>query len=86
MKGMKEMKELIGHVTSNSNKVKIIEILHRKESNSKAISKSMRVPDRVVKGLLDELVEDGIVEANEGIYKLTDLGKQIFGEVKGIRG
>jgi predicted transcriptional regulator len=80
------MKELIGHVTSNSNKVKIIEILNRKESDPKTISKYMRTPDRVVKGLLDELEKDGIVEATENIYRLTDLGKQIFGEVKGIRG
>ncbi|MBO8182589.1 MAG: hypothetical protein H0Z28_07325 [Archaeoglobus sp.] len=82
---MVELKELIGHVTSNSNKVKIIEILHRKQSNPKNISKNMRVPERVVKGLLDELAADGIVEEHESEFKLTDLGKQIFAEVKGIR-
>ena len=82
---MVEIKELVGHVTSNSNKVKIIEILHRKQSNPKTISKNMRMPERVVKGLLDELIADGIVEESEGNFRLTDLGKQIFGEVKGIK-
>ena len=82
---MVELKELIGHVAANSNKVKIIEILHRKPSNPEALSKNMRVPARVVRSLLDELTADGIVEEDEGGYKLTDLGKQIFGEVKGIR-
>jgi predicted transcriptional regulator len=82
---MVELKELVGHVAANSNKVKILETLHRKQSNAKMVSKNIRLPERVVRGLLDELAADGIVEEDEGRYRLTALGNQIFGEVKGIR-
>jgi predicted transcriptional regulator len=81
---MAEFKEVFGHVTSNRNKLKIIEILHRRRSSPKGISKSMRVPERVVKSLLEELLADGVVERDAETYGLTELGIQIFGEIKGL--
>jgi predicted transcriptional regulator len=81
---MVDFKEAFGHITSNSNKLKIVEILHKRANSPKGISKNMRVPERVVKGLLEELLADGVVEKDAETYKLTELGNQIFGEIKGL--
>ena len=66
----------IGSLASNSNKLKIMNLLMKKELTKEKIAKSTRMPGNLVSGILDELVRDGFVEEKEGVYSATEEGKK----------
>ncbi len=78
-------KDLVGHITSNPNKIKVLEILKRKEGvNEKTVSKFTRIPVAMLKGTIEELKKDGIIEErDEGLY-LTELGIEVLTSLKAI--
>jgi predicted transcriptional regulator len=80
------MKEhLMGHITSNPNKIKILEILKSKEeADEKTISKFARIPEKMLVGAIEDLKKDGIIAEKEGKLHLTALGFEILATLKGI--
>jgi predicted transcriptional regulator len=76
---------LIGHITSNPNKIKVLEILKRKEgADEKVVSKFTRIPVAMLKKTIDELKNDGVIEERDGGLYLTDLGAEVLTSLKGI--
>jgi predicted transcriptional regulator len=78
------MRELIGRITSNPNKIKVLEIIKRAEVDEKTISKFTRVPEKVLRKVIEELKSDGIIEEKNEELCLTELGHKILAGVKGI--
>jgi predicted transcriptional regulator len=65
--------------------MKIIEILKKKPSDTRYISKHTRIPESVVSGLIKELVEDEIVSKSEDVLSLTEKGEEVYSQIKGMR-
>lgn len=79
------MGELEGHITSNPNKVKILEVLHRKkEADLKAIAKSTRVPEKILTTVVGELKEDEVIQETRDKLTLTDKGTKILSDIRSI--
>lgn len=82
------MGELEGHITSNPNKVKVLEVLNRKkEANLKAIAKSTRIPEKILITVVEDLKKDEVVqETGETGDKLTltEKGTKILGDIRSI--
>ncbi|HDD36492.1 MAG: Rrf2 family transcriptional regulator [Archaeoglobaceae archaeon] len=78
------MEKLVGHLTSNPNKLRIVDLLKSKEVNEETIAKSTRIPTKMLKKLLEELKDDGIIEEKDGVYKLTELGFSVVKDLKGV--
>lgn len=82
------MGELEGHITSNPNKVKVLEVLNRKkEANLKAIAKSTRIPEKILVTVVVDLKKDEVVqETGETGDKLTltEKGTKILGDIRSI--
>ncbi|RLI79969.1 hypothetical protein DRP05_01955 [Archaeoglobales archaeon] len=78
------MEKLVGHLTSNPNKIRIVDLLKSKEVSKESIAKSTRIPLKMLERLLNELKKDGIIEEEEGIYKLTELGFDVIKDLKGV--
>ncbi|HID43292.1 MAG TPA: hypothetical protein EYP30_05870 [Archaeoglobaceae archaeon] len=77
--------ELVGHLTSNPNKIKILEVLKsRKEAEMRTISKFSRIPEKILDVVVNELKNDKIVEEIEGKFRLTDKGLELFKKIKSI--
>ena len=71
-----------GAEASNPNKLRILNVLMKKELSAKAISKSVRMPEVAVTSLINELVRDGFVEEIEGVYRITEDGKKALRELR----
>ncbi|MBO8179632.1 MAG: hypothetical protein H0Z19_04015 [Archaeoglobus sp.] len=71
-----------GSLASNPNKLKIMNLLIKRELTKEKIVKSTRMPGNLVNGLLDELVKDGFVEEKEGVYSATEEGKKALKSLK----
>ncbi|MFP3910220.1 MAG: hypothetical protein ACLFVI_08345 [Archaeoglobaceae archaeon] len=82
------MGELEGHITSNPNKVKILEVLNRKkEADLKAIAKSTRIPEKILFTVVEDLKKDEVVqETGETGDKLTltEKGTKLLGDIRSI--
>jgi len=77
--------ELVGHLTSNPNKIKVLEVLKtRKEVEIRAISKFSRIPEKILNVVVNELKSDGIVEEAERKLRLTEKGLELFKKIKSI--
>ncbi|AAB89453.1 MULTISPECIES: DUF2250 domain-containing protein [Archaeoglobus] len=63
-----------GSIASSPGKLKIMNLLAKKELDAGRIAKSTRIPLNIVKWLLDELEKDGLVEQEAGSYKATEEG------------
>jgi predicted transcriptional regulator len=73
----------IGLITSNPTKVKVLEVLKKKErADARTISKSIRVPEIMLKGVLEELKHDGFVIEEEGIFSLSPSGLEVLMKMK----
>lgn len=80
---MKE--ELVGHITSNPNKMKILELFRNKESIGESdVSKYSRIPSKIAMNILKELLNDGLIEKSGERLTLSELGDEILKEIKGI--
>ena len=63
-----------GSIASNPGKLKIMNLLVKKELEAERIAKSTRMPLNVVSGLLEELERDGFIKREEGRYRATEEG------------
>ncbi|MFO7967099.1 MAG: winged helix-turn-helix domain-containing protein [Archaeoglobaceae archaeon] len=79
------MGELEGHITSNPNKVKILEVLNRKkEADLKAIAKSTRIPEKILVTVVDDLKNDEVIQEEGDNLKLTEKGTKLLTDIRSI--
>jgi predicted transcriptional regulator len=71
-----------GAAASNPNKLRILNVLMKRELSVKAISKSVRMPEIAVTSLINELVKDGFVEESEGVFRITEEGKKALRDLR----
>jgi len=71
-----------GSIASNPNKLRIMNLLIKKELNVDGIAKSTRLPPNLVKGLVGELLKEGFIGEKEGLYFATDEGKKAMKTLK----
>ncbi len=70
--------ELIGYVTGNINRDRIMKILESKGAEkSEVIAKRARIPSRTASKILLELKEKGLVEQEGENFKLTAKGEEV---------
>ncbi len=69
----------VGHVMSNPNKVRVLEVLRKREkADLKEISKLTRIPEVMLKGIMNDLERDGFVREEGGVYKITPEGVEVL--------
>ncbi|MEM2934684.1 MAG: winged helix-turn-helix domain-containing protein [Methanocellales archaeon] len=74
--------ELIGYVTGNINRDRIMKILESKGAEkSEVIAKRARIPLKTAGKILMELKEKGLVEQEGENFKLTSKGREIVREI-----
>ena len=72
----------IGSAISNPNKIKILEILMKRDADLSRISKLMRMPEISTSKLVKDLVDNGFVLESEGVFKITEEGKKALKSLK----
>lgn len=72
----------LGSLASNPNKVRILNLVLKKELTLDSIAKAVRVPKIALTSLLNEMVKDGFIEEKEGVYRITEEGKKALKNLK----
>lgn len=79
------MEELVGFVTGNKNRQKLLTLLgSRGELEGSRIAKNMRIAKLSAERIIEELVEKDLIVEDNGAYKLTELGTTIERSVLSI--
>ncbi|WP_321419757.1 helix-turn-helix domain-containing protein [uncultured Methanomethylovorans sp.] len=69
------MEELVGFVTGNNNRKKLLSLLgSKKDLDAERIAKTIHIFRPSVDKIIEELVEKGLIERQESNYRLTELG------------
>lgn len=69
------MEELIGFVTGNNNRQKLLSLLSSKKGmDSQSIAKNMHLFKPFVDKIIKELLDKKLIEEKQGKYNLTELG------------
>ena len=77
--------ELIGFVSGNNNRQKVLKLLGSKGKMSVIrIVKTARLPQHLIKNILSELVEKKLIVETNGEYQLTKLGTTLKGRIQHI--
>lgn len=72
------MEELVGFVTGNNNRKKLLSLLgSKKDMDAERIAKTMHIFRPSVDKIIEELVEKELIEKQEENYRLTELGLTI---------
>jgi len=80
------MEELIGFVSGNDKRDKILGLLGSQGPlDEKLISKRTRMVPRMALKILDELMEKGLVEEKESLFSLTEKGIEVENKMKGLK-
>jgi predicted transcriptional regulator len=78
------MEELIGFVASNNKLSKILAVLDSKGAMDNAtIAKTTRIVG--AQKNIEELVEKKLMVEKNGIYSLTELGKEVINKYRSVR-
>ncbi len=73
----------VGFVTSNPNKVRVLEVIRKRgKATMKDVSKSTRIPEVMLKGVLEELKREGFVSEEEGLLRLTPSGFEVLEKMR----
>jgi len=73
-----------GSIASNPSKLRIMNLLAKKDLSLERIVKATRLPQISVKSIIDELVNDGFVEEKDGVYSVTEEGKKALRTLKDV--
>ena len=72
------MKE-VGVISSNPIKMKILELLKKRDKvDIKVISKSIRIPEFLLKPILNDLKREGFIIEENGLFKLSPRGLNVL--------
>jgi len=74
----------MGHIASNPSKIKILETLSRRSTDSRTLSKLTRIPAKMLESLVGDLKTDGLLEENENELKVTEKGLKVVASLKGM--
>ncbi len=73
----------VGSITSNPTKVRILELLKkRKKADSKTIAKFTRIPEVMLRGVVEELKRDGFIVEEDGVFSLSSSGLEVLMKIK----
>ncbi|WP_292468136.1 MarR family transcriptional regulator [Methanolobus sp.] len=79
------MEELIGFVTGNKNRQKLLALLgSRHQLDAAKLAKNMHIARPSVDKIVEELIEKELVEKESDLYKLTELGEALERRVQSI--
>ncbi len=79
------MEELIGFVTGNNNRRKLLSLLgSKKEMDTERIARTMHIFRPSVDKIIEEMVEKELVEKQGDNYRLTDLGATVERTIQNI--
>jgi len=71
-----------GSIASNPTKLKILNLLAKKELELDKMAKNIRIPLKVMKGLVEELERDGFVERVDKVCRITEKGIKALKSLK----
>ncbi|MCC7576142.1 MAG: transcriptional regulator [Methanomethylovorans sp.] len=79
------MEELVGFVTGNNNRKKLLSLLgSKKDMDTERIAKTMHIFRPSVDKIIEEMVEKELVEKRGDYYRLTDLGATVERMIQNI--
>ncbi len=79
------MEEIIGFVTGNKNRQKLLNLLGSKGGlDEDRMAKNMRIAGPAVKRIIAELLEKGLLKHENGVYALTELGDAVEKRMRSI--
>ena len=79
------MDELMGFVTGNNNRQKLLTLLGAKGGmDGSRIAKTMHLVSVSVNRILGELMEKDLIIQENGLYQLTELGTTIERKMQGL--
>jgi predicted transcriptional regulator len=79
------MEELIGFVTGNNNRTKLLSVLgSKKEMDADRIAKTMHVFRPSVDKIIEEMMEKELLERQGDNYRLTELGITVERKIQNI--
>ena len=79
------MEELIGFVTGNNNRMKLLSLLgSKKEMDAEHIAKTMHVFRPSVDKIIEEMMEKELLERQGDNYRLTGLGITVERTIQNI--
>jgi predicted transcriptional regulator len=80
------MDKLIGFVTGNPKREKILSALDSKQAiSSSRVAKTAHIIEASTEKILLELVEKGLAKSVGDTYSLTETGREIKGRIGGFR-
>ncbi|MBC7115030.1 MAG: transcriptional regulator [Archaeoglobi archaeon] len=78
------MDELMGYITGNPKREKIVETLSSGALKLHEISKITRTPEGILRRILDEMVERGILREDEEGFRLTEEAEKALARLRGL--
>ncbi|MCS7143491.1 MAG: winged helix-turn-helix domain-containing protein [Archaeoglobaceae archaeon] len=72
----------IGSIASNPNKLRLMEVLLKGETNKERIARKMRLPENTIESVLNDLIAEGFVTFSGNVYKITEDGKKALKSLK----
>jgi len=79
------MEELIGFVTGNKNRQKLLALLgSKRQLDADNLAKNMHIARPSVNKIVDELIEKELIVQDSEMYKLTELGESLERKVQNI--
>ncbi|QLC51125.1 transcriptional regulator [Methanolobus zinderi] len=79
------MEDLIGFVSGNKNRQKLLALLGSKHSlDADKMAKNMRVASPSVNKIIGELLERNLIKRDNGSYSLTELGESVEKRIQSI--
>lgn len=71
----------LGSLATNPNKLRLIEIVAKKNQKIEEIAKKTRIPVQIVRILLEELVNEGFVSKEGEVYRISKNGVKAIKEI-----
>ncbi len=71
-----------GSLASNLNKSRLMEVLLKGDMDEEELLRKIRLPQKTVESLLDELLSEGFVTLSENVYRITEDGKKALKSLK----
>lgn len=72
----------VGSLASNPNKIRLVEIIAKKDQKIDEIAKKVRIPSQTLKNLLNELLNDGLVSREGEVYRISEKGIRAIKEIR----
>jgi predicted transcriptional regulator len=78
------MSDLIGYITGNPKREKIVETLVSGSMKLQEISKITRIPEVILRRILSEMKNQGVVNEENGTFSLTEDALKALAKLRGL--